>query len=159
MPKYGVDATDFASPITTADTAISITMGADEYAEVVYLNQTGSGVQTASVDTMHRAAGFFCDFTTAGTPGTSPTPEIIGGTGKRVAGAEADIEYTAEPTNINTVACVAGGFNNRGGFFWAVPMGGEGIFVQGGLTEDGFVWTTIAGATGSEVDALIHWWE
>jgi hypothetical protein len=155
MPKYSVDATNFTTPTGTADTAISLTFGSDEYGETVYLNMTGSGTTTAA-DTQHHAAAYFCDFTTAGTPGSSPTPELMA-FGTRIAGAEADIEYTAEPTNINTVALVSGGFNQRGGFFWAVPQG-EGIRNQGGLTEDGLVWTVVSVAAGA-VDAHVHWWE
>jgi hypothetical protein len=77
--------------------------------------------------------------------------------GSRIAGAEADIDYTAEPTNINTVALVSAGFNSRGGFFWAVPQG-EGIRIQGGLTEDGLVWTVDSQAAAA-TDAHVHWWE
>ena len=128
MPKFGVDAVAFTSPITTADTAISITMGAAARAEVVELIMTGSGT-TAAADTQHRASSRFCDFSTAGTPGASPTPELFD-SGVAAAAAAADTAYTAEPTNINTVSHVAFGFNQRGGMRWAVPRG-EGINVQG----------------------------
>lgn len=152
--KYGVDATNFASPVTTPDTAISITMGSGEMAEIIYLGMQGSGV-AAVADTPHRAAGAFCDFATAGTPGSSPTPEPFGGAGTSLA--EADIEYSAEPTNINTVQPVSFGFNARGGWAWSVPRN-EGLYVIGGATEDGFVWTVVAQAAGA-IDAQMHWWE
>lgn len=152
--KYGADATNFTSPTTTADTAISIEAASGEVAEVVYLSMQGSGV-AAAADTPHRAAGAFCDFTTQGTPGSTPTPEVFGGTGTSLM--TCDIEYTAEPTNINTVQPVSFGFNQRGGMTWAVPRG-EGLWVIGGATEDGFVWTVVAQAAGA-VDAQMHWWE
>jgi hypothetical protein len=155
MPKYGVDAVDFTSPTTTADTAISITMAAATKAEVVELIMTGSGT-TAGADTQHRASSRFCDFTTAGTPGASPTPEIFD-SGVRAADAAADTAYTAEPTNINSVSHVMFGFNQRGGMRWAVPKG-EGIAVQGGLTEDGLVFTVVSSAAG-KIDADLIWWE
>ena len=154
MPKFGVDAVAFTSPITTADTAISITMGAAARAEVVELIMTGSGT-TAAADTQHRASSRFCDFTTAGTPGASPTPELFDS--GVAAAAAADTAYTAEPTNINTVSHVAFGFNQRGGMRWAVPRG-EGINVQGGLTEDGLVFTVVSSAAGV-VDSCMQWWE
>lgn len=152
--KYGLDATDFTTPTGTPDTAISITAGSGEFAHITYLAMQGSGV-TAAADTQHRAAGAFCDFTTAGTPGSSPTPEPFGGSGTSLM--DGDIEYSAEPTNINTVQPVSGGFNQRGGFQWAVPQG-EGIDVCGGATEDGFIWTVVSSAAG-KVDAQMHWWE
>ena len=155
MPKFGVDTADFTSPITTADTAISITMGAAARAEVVELTMTGSGT-TAAADTQHRASSRFCDFTTAGTPGASPTPELFD-SGVAAAAAAADTAYTAEPTNINTVSHVAFGFNQRGGMRWAVPKG-EGVSVQGGLTEDGLIFMVVSSAAG-KVDAYMHWWE
>jgi hypothetical protein len=155
MPKFGLDAVSFTSPITTADTAISITMGAAARAEVVELIMTGGGV-TAAADTQHRASSRFCDFATAGTPGASPTPEIFD-SGVAAAAAAADTAYTAEPTNINTVSHVAFGFNQRGGMRWAVPRG-EGIHVQGGLTEDGLVFTVVSSAAGV-VDSAMNWWE
>lgn len=155
MAKFSVDAADFTSPITTADTAISITMGAAARAEVVELCMTGSGT-TAAADTQHRASSRFCDFTTAGTPGSSPTAEIWD-TGAPAADAAVDIAYTAEPTNINSVSHVMFGFNQRGGMRWAVPRG-EGINVQGGLTEDGLVFTVVSSAAG-KVDANMVWWE
>lgn len=155
MGKYSVDSEDFTTPTTTDDTAISITMGSSERAEIVELMMTGSGT-TAAADTQHRAHGVYCDFTTAGTVGSSPTPEVLT-QGSAAAGAEADINYTAEPTNLNTVAAVSFGFNQRGGMRWAVPRG-EGVIVQGGLTEDGFCWQVVSSAAG-KVDSLMHWWE
>jgi len=154
MNKYGVDAPDFTSPTTTADTVISIEAAASEMAEIVELIMTGSGTTTAA-DTQHHAAGKFCDFTTAGTSGSTPTPEPMGNTG--TATMAAAIAYTAEPTNINTVAPISFGFNQRGGMRWAVPKG-EGTWVLGGATEDGFCWTVVSVAAG-KVDAAIHWWE
>lgn len=155
MNKFGVDATAFTSPTGVADTAISITMGAAEVAEIVELMMSGSGT-TAPADVAHHAGGSFCDFTTAGTPGASPVPEAFN-SAIAVAGAEADIEYTAEPTNINVVQPVSFGFNQRGGYRWSVPQG-EGIRVIGGATEDGFVWTVVSSAAGA-IDAAMHWWE
>lgn len=155
MGKYSVDARNFLTPTTPADTAISITMGAAERAEIVELIMTGAG-ETAAADTQHTALGVFCDFSTAGTPGSSPTPELLT-QGTAVAGAEADTAYTAEPTNLNTVAAVTFGFNQRGGMRWAVPRG-EGVVSQGGLTEDGFCWQVVSIAAG-RVDAMMHWWE
>lgn len=155
MGKYAVSSSNFSSPTGTPDTAISIETGANESAEIVELIMTGSG-SAAPADISHRAQGFFCDFTSAGTPGSSPTPELMR-QGSRIAGADADINYTAEPTNINAVAPVSFGFNQRGGMRWAVPRG-EGCKCQGGLTEDGFVWTIVSNAAGA-VDSNMQWWE
>jgi hypothetical protein len=155
MGKYAVSSDNFTSPTGTADTAISIEMGANENAEVVELIMTGAG-SAAPADISHRAQAFFCDFSTAGTPGSSPTPELMR-QGSRVAGAGAAIEYTAEPTAINTVAPVLFGFNQRGGMRWAVPRG-EGLKSQGGLTEDGILWTVVSNAAGA-VDSTMQWWE
>ena len=154
MNKYGVDATNFTTPTTTPDTVISIEAGASEMAEIVELIMTGSGT-AAPADVQHHAAGYFCDFATQGTPGSTPTAEPMGNTG--TASMIADIEYTAEPTNINTVAPVSFGFNQRGGMRWAVPKG-EGLWVLGGATEDGFVWTVVSSTAGA-IDAAMHWWE
>jgi len=62
MPKYSVASSNFTTS-TSQKTQISLTMGADEFAEVVYLNMTGSGT-AAAADIQSRAAAFFCDFTT-----------------------------------------------------------------------------------------------
>ena len=155
MGKYAVSSDNFTSPTGTPDTAISIEVGASESAEIVEMIMTGSGT-AAPADISHRAQGFFCDFSTAGTPGSSPTPELMR-QGSRIAGAAAAIEYTAEPTAINTVSPVSFGFNQRGGMRWAVPRG-EGARCQGGLTEDGFLWTVVSNAAGA-VDSNIQWWE
>jgi hypothetical protein len=155
MGKYSLHSDNFTTPTGTADTAISIEMGASERAEIVELIMTGAGA-TAAADTQHSAAGYYCDFTGAGTAGSSPTPEVLT-QGGPAAGAAGDIEYTVEPTNINTVAAVFFGFNQRGGMRWAVPRG-EGVRVQGGLTEDGFCWTVVSQAAGA-VDSMMHWWE
>ena len=154
MPKFGTFTLSFASPTTTADTALSIEAGANERAEVVELIMTGSGTDAAA-DTQHTAQSNYCDFGAAGTT-TSITPELFG-FGSAVAGMAANEIYTAEPTAINAVSQVAFGFNQRGGMRWAVPRG-EGIHVQGGLTEDGLLWRVIAQAAGA-VDANMHWWE
>jgi hypothetical protein len=154
MGKFGVSSLNFTTT-TSQDTQISITMGASERAEVVELIMTGAG-KTAAADTQHQAAAFFTDFSTAGTPGSSPTPEVMQ-QGGPAAGAEADIDYTAEPTNINTVSPVNFSFNQRGGMRWAVPRG-EGLIVQGGLTEDGLLWTVNSQAVGA-TDANMQWWE
>ena len=69
----------------------------------------------------------------------------------------AGIAYTAEPTNINTVALLQFGFNQRGGMRWAVPQG-EGIKCMNSFTEKGLVWTVVSSAAGV-VDANMHWWE
>ena len=155
MGKYAIGVTAFTTPTGTADTAASIEAAAGEAAEVVELIMTGSGTTTAA-DTMHRAVAALCDFTTQGTAGASPTPEKF----NQAANASlmsADIEYTAEPTNINTVELLTFGFNQRGGMRWAVPQG-EGIAIRGNDTEKGVVWTVISAAAGA-VDGAMHWWE
>ena len=154
MGKYGVASLNFTTT-TSQDTQISITMGASERADVIELTMTGAG-KTAAADTQHQAAAFYCDFGAAGTVGSSPTPEVMT-QGSAVAGAEADIDYTAEPTAMNTVSPVNFGFNQRGGMRWAVPRG-EGLIVQGGLTEDGLCWTVNSVAIGA-TDANMQWWE
>lgn len=156
MPKYGVSAAAFTSPITTADTAILVhANAAGEQAEVVELIMTGSGT-TAAADTQHRAAAYFHDGSTAGTAGSNPTPEKFAD-GSVAAACLAGIAYTAEPTNINTVALLQFGFNQRGGMRWAVPQG-EGIKCMNSFTEKGLVWTVVSSAAGV-VDANMHWWE
>lgn len=156
MPKYGVNAGDFTTPTTTADTAILVhANAAGERAEIVELIMTGSGI-TAAADTQHTAASYFNDGTTAGTAGSNPTPEKFSD-GTPAAGCLAGIKYTAEPTNINTVAHVQFGFNQRGGMRWAVPQG-EGIFIQNLATEKAICWTVVSQAAG-KVDAAVHWWE
>lgn len=156
MPKYSVDFTAFTTPTGTADTAASVRAdGAGDEAEIVELLMTGSGT-TAAADTQHRAAAYFWDGTTTGTAGSSPTPELFQQTAQ-AARCAAAIEYTAEPTNINTVALVLFGFNQRGGMRWAVPRG-EGIRIHNADTEDGIVWTVVSAAAGA-VDGHIHWWE
>lgn len=156
MPKYGVGADDFTTPTGTADTAILVhANAAGERAEIVELIMTGSGV-TAAADTQHRAACYFGDGTTAGTAGSNPTPEKFSD-GTQAAACLAGIKYTAEPTNINAVAHVSFGFNQRGGMRWAVPQG-EGIFIQNLATEKAVLWTVVSQAAG-KVDAHVHWWE
>ena len=152
--KYGVDATNFASPITTPDTAISIEAATGEVAEIIYLGMQGSGVAAVS-DTPHRAAGAFCTFATQGTPGSTPTAKPFGGNGTSLM--TADIEYSAEPTAIDTVFPVSFGFNGRGGWAWQVPRN-EGLWVIGGATQVGYVWTVVAQAAAA-IDAQMHWWE
>ena len=144
----------FTSTTTTADTAISIIAGSAERGEVVELIMTGSGTDAAA-DTQHTADARFCDFSATGTA-TTTTPEIIT-QGTAAAALLGDVIYTTEPATLNAVGAVVFGFNQRGGMRWAVPKG-DGLVVQGGLTEDGLCWTVVAQAAGA-VDANMQWWE
>jgi len=154
MGKYALSTISFASPTTTADTAISIEMGSAERAEVVELIMTGSGTDAAA-DTQHTADARYCDFGATGTATATAGEPMDSGTAAAVAAG--DIIYTAEPTAINAVGVVVFGFNQRGGMRWAVPRG-DGVMVQGGLTEDGLLWTIVAQAAGA-VDSTMQWWE
>jgi len=152
--KYGITTLSFASPITTADTALSIEAAPNEHAEVVECLMTGSGTDAAA-DTPHTAHLRRLDFATAGTT-TSIVPMFVSkGTG--VALMSANEIFTAEPTTFEAVEIVAFGFNQRGGMRWAVPRG-EGAECAGGLLEDGLAWGVVAQAAGF-VDATIQWWE
>ena len=153
MAKYALSTISFASPTTTADTAISIECDSAP-AEVVELIMTGSGTDAAA-DTQHTADARYCDFASTGTA-TSTTPEPMA-SHVAAAAANGDIVYTAEATNINAVGVVTFGFNQRGGMRWAVPRG-DGVVVVNALTEDGLVWTVVAQAAGA-VDATMQWWE
>ena len=155
MGKYGVDFSNFTTPTGTADTALAIVAATGEESEIVELVMTGSGT-TAAADRQHRAAGFFYDGATAGTVGSSPTPELFDQR-SNAADMTASIEFTAEPTNINTVAPVAFGFNQRGGMRWAVPRG-EGIKVRGDDTEDNFAFTVVSDGAGA-VDGYANFHE
>jgi hypothetical protein len=156
MPKYGVSAAAFTTPTGTADTAILVhANAAGEQCEIVELIMTGSG-STGAADTQHRAAAYYHDGTTAGTAGSNPTPEKFAD-GSAAAACLAGIAYTAEPTNINTVAILQFGFNQRGGMRYAVPQG-EGIKCMNSFTEKGVVWTVVSSVSGS-IDANMHWWE
>ena len=155
MGKYAVDFSNFTTPTSTADTALAIVAASGEESEIVELVMTGSGTATAA-DRQHRAAGYFYDGTTAGTAGSSPTPELMNQR-SNAADMTASIEFTAEPTNINTVAVVAFGFNQRGGMRWAVPKG-DGVTVRGDDTEDNFAFTVVSDAAGA-VDGYAHFYE
>lgn len=154
MAKFGTSTLSFASPTTTADSALSIEAGANEQAEVVELIMTGSGTDAAA-DTQHTAHATRLDFAGAGTT-TAITPIPLNHAGA-VAGMAANEIYTVEPTTFEAVKPVAFGFNQRGGMRWAVPRG-DGVIVMGGLTEDGLCWQVIAQAAGA-VDANMQWWE
>jgi len=152
--KFSTMTLSFASPTTTADTALSVEAAANEHGEVVEAIMTGSGTDAAA-DTQHTAHLRRLDFATAGT--TTAIVPIAVSQGSGVALLAANEIYTAEPTTFEAVHIVAFGFNQRGGMRWAVPKG-EGAQVSGGLTEDGLAWGVVAVAAGA-VDATIQWWE
>ena len=155
MGKYGVDFSNFTTPTTTPDTALAIVAATGEESEIIELLMTGSGV-AAAADRQHTAGVQFYDGTTAGTAGSSPTPELFDQR-SNAADMTASIEFTAEPTNINAVKILAFGFNQRGGMRWAVPRG-EGIKVRGDDTEDNLSFNVVSDAAGA-VDGCCHFHE
>ena len=154
LGKYAVEFSNFTTPITTPDTAVSLEAAAAESGEVIEIIMTGSGV-AAAVDRQHTCLAQFCTFATAGT-GTALTETEFDE--RSNAGLLAGVgEYSAEPTTIAADASVRFGFNQRGGMRWAVPRS-EGITVRGGDTNDGLCITVVSDAAGA-VDGMAHWWE
>ena len=154
MGKYAVNASNFTTT-TSQKTAIQLIGATGKSAEVVEAIMTGSGL-AAPADIAHQAKLVTCTAATAGTPGSSPTPEVMR-QGGRAANLTAGINYTAEPTVLGTVSPVQFGFNQRGGMRWAVPRG-EGERIQGDLTVKALAWTVISQAAGA-VDSNLQWWE
>ena len=155
MPKFAAVATDFTSPITTADTAIMLQPdAAGEAGECIEAIMTGSGI-TAAADTQHTAQLMYSDGTTAGT-GTAQTAQQLD-QGSAVSEMTVTIEHSAEPTAISAVAGVIFGFNQRGGMRWGVTRG-EGAKFDNAETNEDLIWTVVSSAAG-KVDGLLQWWE
>ncbi len=140
---------------TTVTTAMSIGSNTSGRAgEVVELVMTGSGTTTAA-DTQHRAQLTVLTLATTGVS-TTATPEPFH-QNARASQMLAGTVFTTEPTVYSAQPTVNFGFNQRGGMRWAVPQG-EGVYIVGGLDDDGVGARVISAAAGS-VDGHIHWWE
>lgn len=156
MGKYSVGFDGFATPTGTPDTALALSgNAAGEKGEIVELCMTGGG-GSAPADTQHRAEAKACTFATAGTAGSSPTPEPFDKY-SNAAKSLASIKFTAEPTVIGSAFGLIFGFNQRGGMRWAVPQG-EGLKYDNAPSDKGIVFTVVSHQAGV-VDGYGHFWE
>ena len=154
MGKYGVHFNAFATT-TAAKSAVGLHANASgEESEIVELIMTGSG-SAAAADRQHRAQVAFCTFGTAGT-GSTTTAEPFH-QGSAAADILSSIEFSAEPTTVDSVFPLMWGFNQRGGMRWGVPRG-EGFVIRNGDTTPGLVFQVLSDAAG-EVDGSCHWHE
>jgi len=158
MAKYGFSAAAFTTSTSSTTVLYLHANAAGEQAEVVEMIMSGSG-STAAADTQHRATALHSTGATAGTAGSTPVPNQIGGSGSASAAlCLAGAAYSAEPTVYSTATPVLMfGFNQRGGQRWAVPQG-EGIRINNAFTEKAVGWRVVSSAAGS-VDANLQFWE
>jgi hypothetical protein len=154
MAKYGGSTQNFATT-TSQKTAIKLLSVTKFPWEIVELGMYGAGA-AAPADIQHQASFGFLTATTAGTPGSSPTPERFSQRSPAASSTLA-VAFSAEPTTYSAVFPVQFSFNQRGGMRWAVPQG-EGLMdtfeqtsMHGGLR-------VLSSAVGA-VDAMIAWWE
>jgi hypothetical protein len=154
MAKYACSAQAFATT-TAQKTAIKLTSVTKFPWEIVELGMYGAG-SAAPADIQHQASFGFITGTSAGTPGSSPTPERMSQRAP-ASSSTTGIAYSAEPTTFSTVFPVQFGFNQRGGMRWAVPQG-EGLANSFEQTSMHGGWRVLSSAVGT-VDAMIQWWE
>ena len=154
MPKYGGSTQAFAT--TTANkTAIKLFSVTKFPFEIVEVGMYGAG-SVAPADIQHQVSLGFLTGATAGTPGSTPTPEKAS---QRSAAASSTlgVAYSVEPTAYNAVTPVQFSFNQRGGMRWAVPQG-EGLMDTFEQTAMHAGLRVLSSAVGT-VDAMLLWWE
>jgi hypothetical protein len=154
MAKYGGHTLAFATT-TAQKTAIKLTSITKFPWEIVELGMYGAG-SVAAADIQHQASFAFLTATTAGTPGSSPTPERFSQRSP-AASSTMGVAYSAEPTTYGTVFPVQFSFNQRGGMRWAVPQG-EGLADTFEQTQMHGGLRVLSSAVGA-IDAMIAWWE
>src|SRR6266550_3953104 len=117
MAKFYVGFSGFAT--TTANkTMIKVIGAASKRFEVTECAGYGAGA-TAPADVQHNVNAGFLTNATAGTPGASPTPELID-QGSNASGLTAGTAYSAETTAYATNVFTLFSFNQRGGMRWGV---------------------------------------
>jgi hypothetical protein len=156
MARYGVTITSFATSTSERTAALLHANAAGERGELLEYIATGDGTTGTGLDIQHRASIKSYDGTTAGTPGSTPTP-VPADQWANAARVLAPIEFSAEPTVLG-VAIVLFGFNQRGGWGWCRSEGAGLPFANRASGIVGWACVVQSGATGA-IDGTCIWAE
>src|SRR5712671_1841008 len=126
MSGFYITFSSFATTTSVKTAAKAIGASGKQF-EVIEVAMYGDGV-TAPASIQHNCLVGFLSNAGAGTPGASPTPSKRS-QASAASGLTAGTKYSAEPTTYLANDSLFG-FNQLGGYRWAVPQG-KGFMTDG----------------------------